>query len=152
MHAAAHHVSVADGEAFLSTSRLLFGPITQRFSRGAVPSIPQLVSVNLGACRLSEIKANSHLVVNDRLFWRSFDPDAIKILMQLSGRSRFEQQQVAVDLGPQSAIIYDPVRSYSCRTSRTSTSSSCRCRARPSATTRLPASRPRCPCPAMATA
>ena len=65
MHA--HHVSVADGEAFLSTSRLLFGPITQRFPRGTVPSIPQLVSVNLGACRLSEIKANSHLVLNDRL-------------------------------------------------------------------------------------
>jgi AraC-like DNA-binding protein len=33
--------------------------------------------------------------------------------MQLSGRSRFEQQQVAVDLAPRSAIIYDPVRSYS---------------------------------------
>ncbi|MGX8009373.1 hypothetical protein ACVDG8_010370 [Mesorhizobium sp. ORM8.1] len=29
-----HHVSVADGEAFLSASRMLFGPITQRFSRG----------------------------------------------------------------------------------------------------------------------
>lgn len=113
MHAAAQHVSVADGEAFLSTSRMLFGPITQRFSRGMVPSLPKLVSVHLGACRLSEIKANSHLVVNNRLFWRSFDPDAIKILMQLSGRSRFEQQSVAVDLGPRSAIIYDPVRSYS---------------------------------------
>ncbi len=59
------------------------------------------------------MKANAHMAVNDRLFWRSFDPDAIKILMQLSGRSRFEQQQIAVDLGPQSAIIYDPVRSYS---------------------------------------
>lgn len=111
MHA--HHVSIADGEAFLSTSRMLFGPITQRFPRGALPSLPQLVSVHLGACRLSEIKANAHLVVNDRLFRRSFDPDAIKILMQLSGRSRFEQQQVAVNLGPRAAIIYDPVRSYS---------------------------------------
>ena len=108
-----HHVSVADGEAFLSASRMLFGPITQRFSRGEAPSLPKLVSVNLGACRLSEIKAKSHLVVNDRAFWRSFDPDAIKILMQLKGRSRFEQQQVAVDLGPRAAIIYDPVRSYS---------------------------------------
>jgi AraC-like DNA-binding protein len=113
MNVAAHHVSVADGEAFLSTSRMLFGPITQRFSRGTAPSVPKLVSVHLGACRLSEIKANSHLVVSDRLFWRSFDPDAIKILMQLSGHSRFEQQSVAVDLGPRSAIIYDPVRSYS---------------------------------------
>ncbi len=73
MHA--HHVSIADGEAFLSTSRMLFGPITQRFPRGALPSLPQLVSVHLGACRLSEIKANAHLVVNDRLFRRSFDPD-----------------------------------------------------------------------------
>ena len=39
--------------------------------------------------------------------------DAVKILMQLSGRSRFEQQSIAVDLGPRSAIIYDPVRRYS---------------------------------------
>ncbi|WP_071074449.1 helix-turn-helix domain-containing protein [Mesorhizobium sp. LCM 4577] len=108
-----HHVSVADGEAFLSASRMLFGPITQRFSRGEAPSLPKLVSVNLGSCRLSEIRAKSHLVVNDRAFWRSFDPDAIKILMQLKGRSRFEQQQTAIDLGPRAAIIYDPVRAYS---------------------------------------
>ena len=108
-----HHVSVADGEAFLSASRMLFGPITQRFSRGETPSLPKLVSVHLGSCRLSEIKAKSHLVVSDRTFWRSFDPDAIKILMQLSGRSHFEQQQVALDLGPRAAIIYDPMRSYS---------------------------------------
>ncbi|RAZ92638.1 hypothetical protein DPM33_01770 [Mesorhizobium hawassense] len=77
-----HHVSVAYGEAFLSASRMLFGPITQRFSRGEAPSLPKLVSVNLGARRLSEIQAKSHLVLNDRAFWRSFDPDAIKILMQ----------------------------------------------------------------------
>ncbi len=113
MHAAAHHVSVADGEAFLSTSRLLFGPITQRFTRDAVASTPKLMSVQLGPCRLSEIKANAHVVVNDRAFWRSFDPDAVKILMQRSGRSRFEQQAMAVELGPRSAIIYDPVRTYS---------------------------------------
>jgi AraC-like DNA-binding protein len=113
MHAAAHHVSVADGEAFLSTSRLLFGPITQRFARGAVASTPKLMSVQLGPCRLSEIRANAHVVFNDRAFWRSFDPDAVKILMQRSGHSRFEQQSLAVELGPRSAVIYDPVRSYS---------------------------------------
>jgi hypothetical protein len=67
MPAAIHHVSVADGEAFLSASRLLFGPITQRFPSGTVPSIPKLVSVHLGACRLSEITANPHLVLNDEL-------------------------------------------------------------------------------------
>ncbi|TGV30805.1 AraC family transcriptional regulator, partial [Mesorhizobium sp. M8A.F.Ca.ET.142.01.1.1] len=106
-------MSVADGEAFLSASRMLFGPITQRFSRGEAPSLAKLVSVNLGACRLSEIRAKSHLVLNDRAFWRSFDPDAIKILMQRKGRSRFEQRETAIDLGPRAAIIYDPVRSYS---------------------------------------
>lgn len=111
--AAQNHVSIADGEAFMSTSRMLFGPISQRFARGQLPTTPKLTSVHLGACRLSEIKANSHLVVGDRLFWRSFDPDAIKILMQRTGRSHFEQQSVAVDLGPRAAIIYDPMRSYS---------------------------------------
>lgn len=113
MPTAAAHVRIADGEAFMATSRVLFGPITQRFSRGEAPSIPKLVSVHLGTCRLSEIKANPHLVVNDRLLRRSFDPDSVKILMQLSGRSRFERESVAVDLVPRSAIIYDPVRNYS---------------------------------------
>lgn len=111
--AAQSHVSIADRDTFLSTSRLLFGPISQRFSRAPALSVPKLVSVRLGACRLSEIKANAHIVVNDRAFWRSFDPDAIKILMQRSGHSRFEQQSIAVDLGPRTAIIYDPVRTYS---------------------------------------
>ncbi|THF57797.1 helix-turn-helix domain-containing protein [Ollibium composti] len=113
MQVAARHVDVADGDAFLSASRMLFGPITQRFARGTAPSIPELVSVRLGVCRLSEIRAMSHLVVNDRAFRRSFDPDSIKILMQRSGHSRFEQQSHSVDLQPQSAIIYDPVRNYS---------------------------------------
>lgn len=71
------------------------------------------MSAHLGACRLSEIKAKSHLVVGDRTLWRSFDADPIKILMQLGGRSRFEQKQVAVDLGPGAAVIFDPMRSYS---------------------------------------
>lgn len=113
MQAAAPHVNVADGDTFLSTSRLLFGPITQRFPRGTAPSAPELLSVRLGVCRLSEIRATSHLVLNDRAFRRSFDPDSIKILMQRSGHSRFEQQSHSVDLEPRSAIIYDPVRSYS---------------------------------------
>ena len=113
MSAAAFSVSIADGEAFLSSSRLLFGPIVQRFSNDTAPSIPRLVSVHLGVCQLTEIKATAHLVLNDRLAWRSFDPDSIKILMQINGCSRFEQQSVSVDLGPRAAIIYDPVRSYS---------------------------------------
>ena len=115
MPAAIHPFSVADGEAFLSASRLLFGPITQRFPSGTVPSIPKLVSVHLGACRLSEITANPHLVLNDQSPWRSFDPDAIKLLIQLNGQSRFGQHAVSVDLRPRSAIIYDPVRPYSLR-------------------------------------
>jgi len=113
MHAAAHHVDVADGDAFLSTSRMIFGPITQRFARGATPFAPELLSVRLGVCRLSQIRAMQHLVISDRAFRRSFDPDSIKILMQRCGHSRFEQQSHTVDLKPRSAIIYDPVRSYS---------------------------------------
>jgi hypothetical protein len=100
---------IADGDSFKATSRMLFGPITQRFIKEAVAA-PRLVSVHLGACRLSEIKANPHIVVSDHLLRRSFDPDAIKILMQVSGESRFEQQAVTVNLSRRSAIIYDPVR------------------------------------------
>lgn len=113
MSVAAPLMRIADGETFKATSRMLFGPITQRFARDAVRALPRLVSVHLGACRLSEIKAEPHLVVSDHLLRRSFDPDAIKILMQMSGESRFEQHSVTVNLSQRSAIIYDPVQSYS---------------------------------------
>jgi AraC-like DNA-binding protein len=113
MSIAAPLMRVADGDSFKATSRMLFGPITQRFVKDVVIAAPRLVSMHLGACRLSEIKANPHIVVSDHLLRRSFDPDAIKILMQVSGESRFEQQAVTVNLSRRSAIIYDPVRTYS---------------------------------------
>lgn len=112
MRGVTRHVRVADSEAFMATSRLLFGPITQSFDDHHEQTLPKLVSVHLGACRLTEIKANAHRVVSDLPRRRSFDPDAIKILMQTSGRSRFEQSSGTCDLGPRSAIIYDPIRRY----------------------------------------
>lgn len=113
MLVAGQHVRAADGEAFIAASRILFGPITQKFVCEIVPAPPRLMSVDFGTCRLSEIRADAHLVVGDCLLRRSFDPDSVKILMQLSGRSRFEQQSVTVDIGSRGGIIYDPVRSYS---------------------------------------
>lgn len=103
----------ADGEAFASTSRLLFGPIRQVFSGELAPARPKLVSIDLSACRLSRIRAATHSVVGDQAMRRSFDPDSVKILLQLSGRTRFEQEAVSVDLGPRSAVVYDPVHTYS---------------------------------------
>lgn len=112
MRLSAEPLRLAKGEAFLATSRALFGPIKQSFPWGGEQSVPKLLSVDLGACRLSEIRANAHVVVNDCTAWRSFDPDAIKILMLVDGRSRFEQARVAYDLQPRGAVIYDPVRPY----------------------------------------
>ena len=113
MPAPAPHVRVAEGKSFAATSRVLFGPITQRFGVGARPVAPRLTSVSLGGCRLSEITADAHIVEGDQFLRRSFDPDSVKILMQLSGRSRFEQQSIAVDIATRAGVIYDPVRSYS---------------------------------------
>ena len=109
----APHVRVVEGKSFAATSRILFGPIIQRFQHPGPPAAPKLISVRLGDCRLSEITADAHIVVGDQFQRRSFDPDYIKILMQLSGRSRFEQQSLAVDIATPAGVIYDPVRSYS---------------------------------------
>jgi len=114
MQAAAQQLRVyADGEAFTSTSRLLFGPIRQVFSGDLPPARPKLVSIDLSACRLSRIRAAAHAVVGDQSMRRSFDPDSVKILLQLSGRTRFEQEAVSVELGPRTAVVYDPVHNYS---------------------------------------
>lgn len=113
MVGSAQHMQVADAEGFMSASRLLFGPIVQRFQGTGAPRVSRLVSTHLGVCRLSEIEAMPHVVFNDRARWRSFDPDSVKILMQLRGQSRFAQQSAVIDLSPTSAIIYDPVRTYS---------------------------------------
>lgn len=113
MSVAAPLLRAANSADFAAASRMLFGPITQKFTGGALASNPSLFSVRLGVCRLSEIHAGAHLVRNERSFWRSFDPDSIKILLQLRGRSRFEQQAATIVLHPRSAIVYDPVRSYS---------------------------------------
>jgi AraC-like DNA-binding protein len=73
---------------------------------------PSLVSVDLSACRLTRIRAPSHSVIGDKALRRSFDPDAVKILLQLTGRARFDQAGVFVELGPRSAAVYDPVHTY----------------------------------------
>lgn len=105
----------ADGETFAQTSQQLFGPIRQVFA-GQIPAAePRLASVDLSSCRLSHIRAAAHDVVGDRSLRRSFDPDSVKILLQLSGRSRFRQDAVSVELDQLSAVIYDPVRNYSLR-------------------------------------
>ncbi|WP_048646768.1 AraC family transcriptional regulator [Nitratireductor soli] len=103
----------ADGDAFIATSRQLFGPIRQVFSTALPPARPKLVSIDLSACRLSRIQAAAHSVIGDRAMRRSFDPDSVKILMQLNGHTRFAQDAVTVDLEARSAIVYDPVYTYS---------------------------------------
>jgi len=113
MHAAAQPVRVyADGEAFAGISRLLFGPIRQVFLGDQPRAMPRLESIDLSACRLTHIRAPAHAVVSDKTLRRSFDPDAVKILLQLAGRTRFEQEAIVVALGPRSAVVYDPVRAY----------------------------------------
>ncbi|MCA8869205.1 MAG: helix-turn-helix domain-containing protein [Rhodobacteraceae bacterium] len=102
----------ADGETFAQTSQELFGPIRQVFVGEAPPKLPKLASVDLSSCRLSQIHAAAHDVVGDCTLRRSFDPDSIKILLQLSGHSLFRQDADSVKLERLSAVIYDPVRDY----------------------------------------
>jgi AraC-like DNA-binding protein len=104
--------ATATGAQFPDLARRLFGSVTLRFhDDGALFS--DIASVSLGPCRLSRIDASAHCVDGARVVRRSFDPDAIKLILQADGCSVFEQGGVNHRLGPGAMILYDPTQPYS---------------------------------------
>lgn len=99
-------------DRFFETSRSLFGNIRQRFFRTSGPQYSELSYTPLGACRLSKIAASPHGVIGDKVAARDSDEDAIKVLVQVDGRSSFRQGPNGIRLRSRSAVVYDPSRPY----------------------------------------
>ena len=99
-------------ELFSETSRALFGNIRQRFSPHPGPRFCELSYTSLGDCRLSKITASAHRVLGENAVSRLSDEDSIKVLVQIDGRSNFQQSNMNFRLKPQSAVIYDPTIAY----------------------------------------
>lgn len=108
----ASHMQFGRGESFPGLARGLFGNVELDFHDGFAEEA-ELMSTALGACRLSRIQASPHLVTGRRVALRSYDADAIKLIMQLNGQSIFRQDGVSVPMGARSWIVYDPTRPYS---------------------------------------
>lgn len=100
------------GEQFREVARRLFGNIRQRFIGGQEPGDDQLFHAALGRCGLSRITAGAHGVCGRRTAKHSFDPDSIKVLVQMQGRVWFDQDTGKIPLEPDHAIIYDPTHPY----------------------------------------
>jgi AraC-like DNA-binding protein len=100
-----------DPHDFRSVARRLFGNIRQRFiGEGARQA--SLTSSGFGTCRISRIEASAHGVLGDHVVDRSHRVDAIKLLLQVAGTTRFRQGDSVEALSPGSWVIYDPTRPY----------------------------------------
>ena len=106
------HMRAASGEGFAPTARELFGRVHIRFTAEDRPPNAALLSAAVGLCRLTRLEASAHSVSADRVVERTYDVDSIKIILQVEGRTRFEQNSVSVAIKPKSWIVYDPVRPY----------------------------------------
>lgn len=112
MHSSmAPHMQFGRGESFPGVARSLFGNVELGFHEGFEEEAA-LISTALGTCRLSRIDASPHLVTGRRVALKSYDADAIKLIMQLNGQSVFRQDGVSVAMGARSWIVYDPTRPY----------------------------------------
>lgn len=102
----------AVNDAFQPLALDIFGSLVVGFN-DADPQSAELHTADFGACRLSHITASAHSVDGARAVRRSFDPDAIKLILQNEGHSRLKQANVELELVPGSWVAYDPTKSYS---------------------------------------
>ncbi len=105
------HMTVSSGPYFADSARKFFGNIKLGFHDDD-DADAELTSAPLGSCRLSRISASAHGVNATRVVQRSHDADSIKLILQIEGRSIFEQNGRTFTLGPKSWIAYDPTRPY----------------------------------------
>ncbi|WP_407522274.1 helix-turn-helix domain-containing protein [Methylobacterium oryzisoli] len=98
-------------EGFRTLCTDVFGRIRQRFLAQA-GCYAQLRTSVLGGCRLSRFEASANIISGRRVSARSFDPDAVKLIVQLEGRSTLRQGGVSRDLGSGASVLYDPTRAY----------------------------------------
>jgi AraC-like DNA-binding protein len=99
------------GRDFGRVAQNLFGNVRLDFLGGS-DADSDLTSVRLGECRLSRLSAGAHLVFGEDVARHSYDPDAIKLIIQSHGLSEIVQGGRKARISRDAAIIYDPTRPY----------------------------------------
>lgn len=112
MAAALHrHVESASGRAFAGLARNLFGNV--RLDFGAADEEKScMTSAMLGACRLTRLEADRHVVFGDHVLAAPDDPDAIKLIVQTEGSASLKQGGLHAPVSRNALVIYDPSRPY----------------------------------------
>lgn len=102
---------IATGSDFPIAAAQLFGNVRLDFPGGQNDG-RRLASLPLGDCRLSQLQAGIHTVHGDRVAARSFDPDALKLIIQSDGHSVLEQGGTRSAVRNDAPVVYDPTRPY----------------------------------------
>ncbi|WFU11720.1 helix-turn-helix domain-containing protein (plasmid) [Rhizobium sp. CB3090] len=105
------YVENANGRAFAGLARNLFGNVRLDFST-ADEEKSRMVSAMLGACRLTRLEADRHVVFGEHVTAGPNDPDAIKLLVQTEGSALFAQGGLYAPVSQNALVIYDPRRPY----------------------------------------
>ena len=105
------YLESANGRAFAGLARNLFGNVRLDFS-AADEEKSRMTSATLGACRLTRLEADRHVVFGERVMAAPNDPDAIKLLVQTEGSALLAQGGLHVPVSPNALVIYDPSRPY----------------------------------------
>lgn len=112
MAAALHrHLDSASGRAFAGLARNLFGNVRLDFG-GADEEKSRMTSAMLGACRLTRLEADRHVVFGDHVTAAPDDPDAIKLIVQTEGSASLMQGGLHAPVSRNALVIYDPSRPY----------------------------------------
>lgn len=107
----ANPASPEDETSFRATAQSLFGHIRQRFLDHRGPTC-RLATTALGPCQMTDIRARAHGVLGERVVRNSYDIDAVKVIMQVEGLTRFKQNGARTVLDGGALLLYDPTRPY----------------------------------------
>ncbi|MBB6485985.1 helix-turn-helix domain-containing protein [Rhizobium lusitanum] len=105
------HVEIAGGQDFAGLARNLFGNVRLDFG-AADQNKSRMVSAMLGACRLTRLEAERHVVFGERVTAGPDDPDAIKLILQTEGIASLMQGGQRAPVQSDALVIYDPRRPY----------------------------------------
>ncbi|WP_267548907.1 helix-turn-helix domain-containing protein [Rhizobium rhizogenes] len=105
------HVESASGREFAGLARNLFGNVRLDFG-AADEQKSRMTSAMLGACRLTRLEADRHVVFGDHVMAAPDDPDAIKLIVQTEGSASLMQGGLHAPVSRNALVIYDPSRPY----------------------------------------
>ncbi|WP_010068306.1 helix-turn-helix domain-containing protein [Rhizobium sp. CIAT894] len=113
MMASALHKSIesASGREFAGLARNLFGNVRLEFG-AADEKRSRMVSAMLGACRLTRLEVDRHIVFGEHATAGPDDPDSIKLLVQTEGDACLDQGGLHAPISADALVIYDPSRPY----------------------------------------